>query len=237
LLRAADIPSRYLMGLVYVNGIWGGHAWVEAWLSGRWVPLDAAVPGPGVAADAARLVIASSSLEEGLGESLAAAQKIFGQISIEIQAFSFDGHDYQVKAGQPLYEVKDGIYTNPGLELSLKAPAGFSFYDTDKVWPDKTLVALKGQAGETVKLTQEGWWPTANLEQYLVEQLKKNVKGGRLTYQSVWGKKRPVIISEEKSVAGIINGVDIFIVTAEGKNSTRLLTEVLKNLKSKLVVK
>ncbi|MDD8021458.1 MAG: transglutaminase-like domain-containing protein, partial [Acidobacteriota bacterium] len=42
LLRAADIPSRYLMGLVYVNGIWGGHAWVEAWLSGRWVPLDAA---------------------------------------------------------------------------------------------------------------------------------------------------------------------------------------------------
>ena len=236
LLRAAGIPSRYLMGLVYVNGVWGGHAWTEAWLSDRWVPLDAAVPGPGVA-DAARLVVAAGSLDEGLGESLMAAQKIFGQVDIKIQDYSFDGRRYRVEPGQPLYELKDGIYTNRGLQISLKAPSGFTFYDTDKVWPDKTVVALKGPAGETVRLTQEGWFPAANFDQYLVSQLKAMVKGGRLSYRSVWGKNRPMIISEQKSVAGLINGVDLFILTAEGQNSERLLSEVLKNLSCRLVIK
>lgn len=236
LLRAAGIPSRYLMGLVYVNGVWGGHAWTEAWLSDRWVPLDAAVPGPGVA-DAARLVVAVSGLEEGLGESLTAAQKIFGQVNIEIRDYSFDGHRYRVEPGQPLYEVKDDVYFNRGLQLSLKAQAGFTFYDTDKVWPDRTLVALKGPAGETIKLTQEGWFPAADLDEYLVSQLKKMVKDGRLVYQTVWGKKRPVVISADRSVAGIINGVDLFVLTAEGQNSERLLGEVLKNLSCRLVIK
>jgi hypothetical protein len=236
LLRAAGIPSRYLMGLVYVNGVWGGHAWTEAWLSDRWVPLDAAVPGPGVA-DAARLVVAAGGLDEGLGESLMAAQKIFGQVDIKIQDYSFDGHRYRVEPGQPLYEIRDGIYTNRGLQISLKAPAGYSFYDTDKVWPDKTVVALKGPAGETVKLTQEGWFPAADLDQYLVSQLKKMVKDGRLVYLPVWEKKRPAVISADKSVAGIINGVDLFVMSAEGQNSEQLLSEVLKHLTCQLVIK
>jgi len=72
-----------------------------------------------------------------------AAQKIFGQVDIKIQDYSFDGRRYRIEPGQPLYELKDGIYTNRGLQISLKAPSGFTFYDTDKVWPDKTVVALK----------------------------------------------------------------------------------------------
>ncbi len=44
LLRAAQIPSRIALGLVYVDGVFGGHAWVEAYLDGRWTPLDAALP-------------------------------------------------------------------------------------------------------------------------------------------------------------------------------------------------
>jgi hypothetical protein len=86
-------------------------------------------------------------------------------------------------------------------------------------------------------LTQEGWFPAANLDQYLVSQLKKMVNDGRLVYQTVWGKKRPVVVSGEKSVAGINNGVDIFVLTAEGANSERLLSEVLKNLSCQLVIK
>jgi len=96
---------------------------------------------------------------------------------------------------------------------------------------------LKGPAGETIKLTQEGWFPADNLEQYLVSQLKKMVKDGRLVYQTVWEKRRPVVISADKSVAGIINGVDLFVLTAEGQNSERLLSEVLKNLSCRLVIK
>jgi len=72
-------------------------------------------------------VVAAGGLDEGLGESLMAAQKIFGQVDIKIQDYSFDGHRYRVEPGQPLYEVKDGSYFNRGLQLSLKAPDGFTF--------------------------------------------------------------------------------------------------------------
>src|SRR5262249_27011445 len=40
--RAAGIPSRYVMGFVYVNGAWGGHAWTEVRIGDDWLPLDAA---------------------------------------------------------------------------------------------------------------------------------------------------------------------------------------------------
>ncbi|MFM2090248.1 MAG: hypothetical protein RLZZ127_737 [Planctomycetota bacterium] len=45
-LRAAGIPARVVVGVVYAAdyGGWVGHAWVEGW-AGRWLLLDAAYPG------------------------------------------------------------------------------------------------------------------------------------------------------------------------------------------------
>ncbi len=45
-LRAARIPARVVVGVVYASdyGGWVGHAWVEAW-TGGWRHLDAAYPG------------------------------------------------------------------------------------------------------------------------------------------------------------------------------------------------
>lgn len=50
LLRAAGIPSRCVSGLVYADqfagreGVFGYHMWTQAYVDGRWVDLDAAVP-------------------------------------------------------------------------------------------------------------------------------------------------------------------------------------------------
>lgn len=45
MLRAKEIPSRVAVGVVYVElnkqPSFGGHMWTEAWLNGKWVPLDA----------------------------------------------------------------------------------------------------------------------------------------------------------------------------------------------------
>lgn len=235
LLRAADIPSRYLMGLVYVNGVWGGHAWVEAWVKGRWVPLDAAIPSPDVA-DPARLAIAWSSLEEGPGESLVAAQKVFGYLEIEILEFNLNGQSIKVEEGQPLYEVKGGLYWNPGLQIELKAPKGFSFSDLNKVWPDKTLLTLTGPEGQIIKLLQDGWLPVKDPEKQLINSLKKEVKGGKITYLNLWGKKRPAMVSAGKSAVAIINGLDLFLLTAQGEDSARLLDIALKNFQNRLII-
>ncbi len=42
--RALGIPSRVAVGLVSVGDIFGGHMWTEVWV-GKWVPLDATLPG------------------------------------------------------------------------------------------------------------------------------------------------------------------------------------------------
>lgn len=235
LLRAAGIPARYLMGLAYVNGVWGGHAWVEAWLEGRWVPLDAALPSPG-AADPARLVIARSSLESGPGESLIAAQRVFGYVTIDILEYGFQGRKFRVPEGQPLYEIKDGRYWNYGLQLGLRAPAGFTWAELDKVWPDRTLLTLKGPAGQTISLMQESWFPAARTENYLIARLKKEIKSGKLDYITVWGKKRLLLISPDKSAVTISNGLDIFLLVARGQESEKLLRQLLPGLESSLIL-
>lgn len=235
LLRAAGIPSRYLMGMVYANGIWGGHAWVEAWLEGRWVPLDAALPSPG-AADPARIAIARSSLAEGPGGSLLAAQKFFGYVTVEVLEFRLKGRIFKIVQNQPLFEVKDNRYWNPGLQLGLRAPDGFTFAELDGVWPDRTLLALKGTDSQVVRLFQEGWFPAENLEKHLLDRLKKEVNGGRQIQLRVWGRKRPALVSAEKSALAILNGTDLFVVVASGKNSEQLLAGVAAALENRLIV-
>jgi transglutaminase-like putative cysteine protease len=52
MLRAGGIPSRVSVGLVYADklGAFGGHMWTEAWLDGRWIPLDATLGRGGIGA-------------------------------------------------------------------------------------------------------------------------------------------------------------------------------------------
>ncbi|MGB9835365.1 MAG: transglutaminase-like domain-containing protein [Candidatus Saccharicenans sp.] len=236
LLRASGLPARYVVGLAYVNGVWGGHAWVEAWINERWFPLDAALCSPGLA-DAARLAIAWSSLNEGLADILVPGQKIIGSLEIEILEYELAGKKFRVAENQPVYEVRGNRYHNPGLQLTLEAPAGFEFSALDRAWPDKTLLLLKDGNGHQVRVTQEGWFPAPNPDDYLVELLKKEVKEGRLVFEKAWGKRRPMLISPSKSAMALQNGVDIFVLLAEGPNSAAGLRQVLKGFKNDLLIK
>ena len=50
MLRIKQIPSRIAVGLVYAEShqAFGGHMWTEAYLNGRWVPLDATLGRGGI---------------------------------------------------------------------------------------------------------------------------------------------------------------------------------------------
>jgi len=67
LLRAEGIPSRVVFGLIYVDSfagereIFGYHMWTQAYLSGRFVDLDATLAQP---FDAAHISLGTSALEE-----------------------------------------------------------------------------------------------------------------------------------------------------------------------------
>jgi transglutaminase-like putative cysteine protease len=50
MLRAKKVPSRVAVGLVYAEpyAAFAGHMWTEAWLGGKWVPLDATLGKGGI---------------------------------------------------------------------------------------------------------------------------------------------------------------------------------------------
>jgi hypothetical protein len=50
MLRVERIPSRVVVGLVYAErfGAFGGHMWTEAWLDGKWIPLDGTLGAGGI---------------------------------------------------------------------------------------------------------------------------------------------------------------------------------------------
>lgn len=229
LARAAGIPSRYLMGLVYLNGIWGGHAWTEMLISGTWVQMDAAVNGPG-AADAARIYFAESSLDAGPGDSLAAAQQLFGSIAVDVLEYRLNGKTVRLEPGAPLYTADGDRYMNPGLGLGVSAPGGFSFSDMDKVWPDKTVVVLGSPDGRSARIFQEAWPPDKDPKAWAATLLDAYIKGGKKASAEGRGHDALRADAANRSAAVFRNGVDIWVVLAEGRNAAALLDEVLASL-------
>lgn len=64
MLRAQKIPSRIAVGLVYIESrsSFGGHMWTEAFLGGKWIPLDATLGQGGIGA--AHIKLAESSFAD-----------------------------------------------------------------------------------------------------------------------------------------------------------------------------
>lgn len=227
LSRAAGLPARYLMGYVYVNGIWGGHAWTEVYVRDTWIPLDAAVNGPG-AADAARFHFCASSLDDGPGDCLLGGQRLFGGVEIDILEYALGGRTVRVDPLQPLAKAEGDHYVNPGLGIRISKPADFSFKDMDRVWPDKTLLSLVGPGEEMVRVLQDPWMPDRPLEDWVSELLRGHVGGGVLTRVSRKGLDVYKMAGAERAAAAVPNGVDLWVITAEGKNPSSLLDRALK---------
>jgi len=229
LARAAGLPSRYLMGLVYLNGMWGGHAWTEMLVDGTWVPMDAAVNGPG-AADAARFYFSETTLDNGPGDSLTAAQRLFGNIDIEVLEYRQGSRIRKIDPGTPLYKIEGDTYVNPGLGLRVRKPEGFVFAETDRIWPDKTLLAMTGPDGAAVRIFQEAMMPDRDAESWLTSVLDRYVKGGKRTSIRV-GAAAGMKAERRGSAAAVIpDEVDCWAVQAEGRDAAGLLDLTLKSM-------
>ena len=92
LLRAAGIPSRGVMGVVYIspdvfdfgkqNGVFGWHFWSQALIDGKWFDLDATMSDQ---YSVGHIASATSSLSsEGVNADLAAIMTLIGNTEIEV---------------------------------------------------------------------------------------------------------------------------------------------------------
>jgi hypothetical protein len=86
LLRAADIPSRVVVGITYWRGGFTYHMWTEAWLDG-WTALDATLVGEFV--DATHIGLAKTALDTpSAAEPFLSLVNVVGKISVEVEESS-----------------------------------------------------------------------------------------------------------------------------------------------------
>jgi len=143
LTRAVGIPSRIAMGYVYVNGIFGGHAWTEVLVGDDWIPIDAAIVARGPA-DAARFAFAWSSMTDGPGSlTSGAAVELYGRLGATVERFTIAGARHDVPRDAKPYVIDGDRYVNEWLGLELTKPAGFRFVELDETWPSKTIVGME----------------------------------------------------------------------------------------------
>ncbi len=88
LCRAAGIPARTALGLVYVNDrthgpLLGFHLWTEAWIKGQWLPLDATLGQGGIGAGHLKITDHSWADTQTLAPLLPVVRAM-GKIKIEV---------------------------------------------------------------------------------------------------------------------------------------------------------
>jgi transglutaminase-like putative cysteine protease len=203
--RAAGIPSRFAMGYVYVDGIWGAHAWTEVLVNGQWIPLDSAVYRPGIA-DAARFQFGSYTLDDQMSAATADGARMYGNIDVAVLEYTINGHTIRVPEGAPDHTIAGDTYGNQWLGISVRKPDGARFTTLDAVYPDSTVVAVESDSGKVT-----------------IEQAH--------AHTTVDGKPGLVVSSAMKTRLAIADGESFWVLTAEGNDGERLLNEVASGWK------
>jgi hypothetical protein len=232
LCRAAGIPARYLTGFAYLNGVWGGHAWTEVFIDGTWLPLDAAVSGPGIA-DAARFYLSASTLDSGPAGAVASWQQMFGSVDIEVTQYKLKDETFKIKPDQPLYDIKGDRYDNPGLGLGISKPAGFTFLNMDKTWPESILLTMKGPADETVNVYQEPLPPQKDAQAWCHSLLDRRIPNGAKSPAKLLGRPAFRSSSRDKSAIAFPNGVDVWVIESQGAQHRPILEQITKTFSLK----
>ena len=220
--RAAGLPSRVVMGFAYANGIWGGHAWTEAYLDGRWIALDAALFAPGPA-DAARFRFGASAGDDQLIKILAAGAQLYGNVECQVTAFELNGRTVNVPEKAARFEIAGQRYSNPWLGFSLEAPKGFRFTTTDAVFPDRTILAMEGAEARKITLTMTNVGADADAAvktalSSLGDAKPRAHQTGQLTGELVSTPKGARLVWRQ--------GNSLWVLTAEGDSPDKLLEQI-----------
>ncbi len=120
LCRASGIPCRVVMGLLYIGGIWGGHAWNEVWIDGRWYALDGTL-GLGHA-DALHLAMSKMTLGDGVaGNEFAPLLSGLGRLDAEVLELSITR---TIEPKESCGRIEDGHYVDRAFGVAFALPDG-----------------------------------------------------------------------------------------------------------------
>lgn len=230
LTRAVGIPSRIAMGYVYVNGMFGGHAWPEVFVGDEWIALDAAIVGSGPA-DAARFAFAWSSLAEGPGSlSAGPGAALYGRLAATVESFTIGGVSRTVGASATPYVVSGDRYRNPWMGIELVKPAGFRFSELDATWPAMTVVSMEGGAGERVRVVSKLRTPWVAPAEHAMQELTRVVPHGMAREVKVGGRWGWMREQGGRAVLAVPVGPETWVIEIDGTNAGTLLQRLATSL-------
>ncbi len=150
LCRAAGIPARVAVGLLYFGGgAWGGHMWSEVSLGGKWYALDA-VLGHG-SVDAGHLRLAADSLNE-IGVERAFHNVGLG-MTMDMDVISYRHGEKEVKVGEGgvVFTIEGRRFRHLLYGFSLVAPEGYEIQPNREVsLSDNGVVELDRKGGPDI---------------------------------------------------------------------------------------
>jgi hypothetical protein len=230
--RAVGIPARYVLGYVYLDGIFGGHAWTEIKVGNDWIPLDSAVPADGPA-DATHIALHRTSLAEGIaGLSSGTALQMFGHVDVDVLSVQEAGRPaLAVAPAARLYTVEGDLYRNTGLGIEITKPTNYRFVGLDEVWPENRIVGMEGPDARRIDLRRLTVYPGDNAEKVATRQLDDFVPKGR--HSQIQAAGRPAWSSENEWQAALAwqDGEDLWLLTVDGKDAPDLLRRIAETVK------
>lgn len=146
LCRAAGIPARVVMGVEYIGGIWGGHAWNEVWIDGDWYALDGTL-GYGFA-DPFHLAQSKMTMKDGgFGKEFAGLLESLGQIDIEVLEVEYGGRT--LSPAKDAAATENGRYVNRLWGFSFAVPEKFGVHPRKPAAAiDFSLLEMEGPASD-----------------------------------------------------------------------------------------
>jgi hypothetical protein len=229
LARALGIPARVVLGYVYLDGVFGGHAWTEVRVGPEWIAIDAAVRGPG-SADAARFALVRHGGELGIGSGTLELARLLGHLSVRIEAFAQDGDWIRVAASATPWQVAGRHYTNRWAGITLDAPPGYRYAGLDAHYPDPTLLTMQGPGQQRVVLAERAVEPASRAPDAMLAQggftgpVESRQVGGR-TAACANGETR------DRRACAIVAGQTVWWLEASGADAVRRLPAVLDGLR------
>lgn len=231
LLRAVNVPARYMGGYVYMNGIWGGHAWIEIYYNGSWIPMDATINTTDIA-DAARISFGDGwSLKNGITEFAASRGGIlYGNADIKVVSYIINGKKITVPETARAYTLENNLYHNPGKKMRITKTAEFEFKNLDEMWPSKSFATISFTDAE-VKVMDGYWMAPMTMEQAIKNEIESISKSKLKSAVSYNGSKIYTMQDKTKAFYILVRGKDLMLFYAKGNNPAEKLKKVLMNTK------
>lgn len=227
LSRAAAIPSRLKLGYVYDSGMWGGHAWTEVLVNGRWLPLDAAEYYPGVA-DAARIGVITASGESGTIDNVGDLAMLFGKVAIRVNSYTLGNREIRLGPNDSAHLVKENLYENRHLGLHASKPAGALFKDLDAHWPNRAVLTIQKKEGAATV-----FYGRAHPDRSLAEQAGDLIKvlKSHPWQDAHWHQAEAVSAQTEGKSALVARADDVLWgIIATGNNANSILERMQKSI-------